>query len=100
MHSVVVIKLLTEAASSKATLTTFVGSIIPSLIKFVKTPFYASNPYPRSWLAKTFSTIETPSNPALSAIVLQGNETALETILIPRFCSEFSPWSLSRTREA
>lgn len=44
MHSVVDISPLTDAASSRATLTTLAGSMIPLSIKLAYSPFAASNP--------------------------------------------------------
>lgn len=100
MHSVVDISPLTEAASSKATLTTFLGSITPALIKSVNYPLLASKPYEVSLLLRIFSTTLTPSNPALSAIVLQGNEIAFLIILMPSSSSAFFPLSPSKALEA
>jgi len=100
MHSVVDIRPLTEAASSSATLTTFFGSIIPAFIKLVNSPLLASKPYDLSVLDKIFSTTLTPSNPALSAMALQGRVIAFLMILIPRSCSEFFPFNASRALDA
>jgi hypothetical protein len=50
MHSVVDIKPLTDAASSRATLTTLAGSITPLSIKFVYSPLFASKPNVKSVL--------------------------------------------------
>ncbi len=100
MHSVVVISPLTDEASSRATLTTLVGSMIPLSIRLVYSPVLASNPYLRSLLALIFSTTVTPSNPALDAIVLQGRLMAFLMILIPKSCSAFYPLRLFSTLEA
>lgn len=100
MHSVVDIRPLTEAASSRATLTTFFGSMIPASIKLTNSPFAASNPNDLSVLERILSTMLTPSKPALSAIALQGKEIALLMILIPKSCSEFFPFNVYKTFEA
>jgi hypothetical protein len=42
----------------------------------------------------------TPSNPALSAIVLQGNVSIFFIIFIPSSCYEFYAFTLSSAREA
>ena len=60
MHSVVDISPATEDASSRATLTTFAGSMTPLLTKSVYYPLLASNPYCISLLAKILSTTVTP----------------------------------------
>jgi len=100
MHSVVDINPLTEAASSRATLTTFFGSMIPALIKSVNYPLLASKPYDVLVLLNIFSTTLTPSNPALSAIALQGKEIAFLMILMPNYSSEFFPLMFSRAFDA
>lgn len=100
MHSVVVMYELTEAASSKATLTTLAGSIIPLAIKSTNSPLLASNPKLVLVLERTRSIVVIPSKPALSEMVLQGRLIAFLMILIPRSCSLFSPLRVSRTRPA
>jgi hypothetical protein len=86
MHSVVDIKPLTEAASSRATLTTFLGSMMPTPTKLVYYPFAASKPKEVSLLSEILCTMLAPSKPALSAIALQGKLIAFLIILIPKSC--------------
>jgi len=66
------IKEATEAASTKAVLTTLVGSIIPYLIIFTYLPSAASNPISSFFNSKIFPMITAPSCPAFSAMVLHG----------------------------
>lgn len=100
MHSVVDINPLTEAASSKATLTTFAGSMTPLWTKLTYSPFEASKPNWMSWEALILSTTVTPSKPALSAMVLHGREMAFLMMLIPRACSELAALRLFKARAA
>ena len=75
-HSVVKIIPATEAAFSRATRVTFLGSIIPSLSISTKVPSLALNPK----LSPPSSTLETttdPSPPEFSTMVLNGDSMAL-----------------------
>lgn len=55
-----VIKLATDEASTKAVLTTLAGSITPLSIRFVNYPLEASNPHEELSDYLIFSTIENP----------------------------------------
>ena len=72
MHYVVSIKLATLAASTKAVLTTFVGSIIPFSLILTMFPVVASKPFSIFFAYKSFVAINDPSKPAFSAILKIG----------------------------
>mmetsp|Transcript_36459 Transcript_36459/g.32722 ORF Transcript_36459/g.32722 Transcript_36459/m.32722 type:complete len:325 (-) Transcript_36459:69-1043(-) len=98
--SVVVIREATEAASTKAVLTTLVGSMIPFSIMFTYSPVAALKPISSLLSSKILPTITAPSSPAFSAMVLHGILIAFLTMSIPTFWSKLSPFKFSRTLEA
>lgn len=61
MHSVVSIKLATLAASTKAVLTTFVGSMIPFSLILTIFPVVASKPFSIFLAYNNFVAINEPS---------------------------------------
>ena len=80
-HSVVKIIPATEAAFSKATLATFLGSMIPFFSISTNLPSLAS--YPKFLLpARTFEITTELSSPEFSTIILRGASIALLIIWI------------------
>jgi len=75
----------TDAASTNAVLTTFVGSMMPYVIIFTKISLEASKPISSSYYYNNLPTTTAPSPPAFSTIALIGNSIAFFTICIPIF---------------
>ena len=81
--SVVTMREAIPQESVRATLTTFVGSIIPALCISQYSPVAASNPCAGTSASVSFSTTIAPSNPELVQIYLHGILQAFFTILTP-----------------
>ena len=95
-HSVVNIIPATDAAFSRATLVTFLGSIIPSFNISTYLPSFAL--YPKFLSpSRTFDTTTDPSPPEFSTIVLKGVSIALFTIWIPVASSAFDDFNFSNS---
>lgn len=84
-YSVVVMRDATDAASTRAVLTTLVGSMIPALIMLTYWSLAASYPNSSSLASRSFPTTTAPSPPAFWTMVLMGSSMALLTIYTPMF---------------
>ena len=77
-----------EAAFSRATRATLVGSITPVVCRFSYVSVLALNPK-SSFPSRIFWTITLPSKPAFSTICLRGSSTACELFQRPFFRLHF-----------
>mmetsp|Transcript_72380 Transcript_72380/g.156547 ORF Transcript_72380/g.156547 Transcript_72380/m.156547 type:complete len:320 (+) Transcript_72380:173-1132(+) len=100
MHSVVVIREATDAASARAVRTTFVGSMMPSLIMSTYWPVCALKPMLPSALSMIVRTTTWPSSPAFWAIWMQGCLSAALMASTPTCWSRLSSFRASSFLDA
>ena len=94
MASVVIIRPATDAASCRATRTTFAGSTMPAFSMSTYCSVCASKPKVGDLFSSTLPTTIEPSTPEFSAIWRIGASRALSTMLMPAWMSALSPLSL------
>src|ERR1700693_3414682 len=95
MASVVIIRPATDAASCRATRTTFAGSTMPAFSISTYCPVWASKPKVCDLFSSTLPTTIEPSTPEFSAIWRIGDSSARSTILMPAWMSGLSDLSRS-----